>query len=345
MSAPRILIIRTDRIGDVVLSTPVIRNLRLAFPGAHLGMMVRPEHRELVEGNPDLNAVFLYDKNGAEKSWLGTVRFARRLKEHRFDTAIILHSTRRVLITAWLAGIRRRVGYARRLPWLLTDAVPYVKPVGDRHELDYNLDLLRRIGVEPKNRELFVPTTLAQEKKVEQFLAGAGLAGTPLVVLHPGASCPSKRWPAERFAAAGDLLVQRTGAKIMVVAGADGIQQGREVLDRMRSPAVAALNAFSLGELVCLFRKARCLVSNDSGPVHLAGAAGTPVVSIFGRWGGGLSPARWGPTGSNSIVIHHDIGCRPCLAHDCTIGFACLKAVSVDEVLGAAEYAAGFSKL
>jgi len=338
----RILIVRTDRIGDVVLSTPVIRNLRVAFPDAYLGMMVRPEYQELVEGNPDLNVVFLYDKNGTEKSWAGTLRFARRLRQQRFDTALILHSTNRVILTAWLAGIRRRIGYARRLPWLLTDPVPYVKQFGDRHELEYNLDLLRRIGVEPKSRELFVPTTPAQEQRVEKFLAGAGLSGAPLVILHPGASCPSKRWPAERFATAGDLLVQRTGARIIVISGADGAEQGREVIGRMRSPAVAALGTFSLGELVCLLRKARCLISNDSGPVHLGSAAGTPVVSVFGRWGGGLSPVRWGPTGSRSMAIHHDIGCRPCLAHDCTIGFACLKTISVDEVLIAAEYVAGF---
>lgn len=338
MSARRILIIRTDRIGDVVLSTPVIRNLRAAFPDAYLAVMVRPEHRELVEGHPDLNAVILYDKNGAEKGIAGNLQFARKLREHRFDTALILHSTNRVVLATWLAGIPRRVGYARRLRWLLTDAVPYVKPSGDRHELEYNLDLLRRIGVEPSSRELFVPTTPAQEQRVEKFLVEAGWNGAPLVVLHPGASCPSKRWPPERFAAVGDLLVERTGAKIIVVAGPDGIEPGRRLLSRMRARALPAFGLFGLGEMVCLFRKARCVISNDSGPVHLAGAAKAPVVSIFGRWGGGLSPRRWGPTGPNGMAIHHDIGCRPCLAHDCTIGFACLEAVTVEEVTAAAEH-------
>lgn len=338
MSGPRILIVRTDRMGDVVLSTPVIRSLRKALPDAYLGMMIRPEHRELIEGNPDLNAVLLYDKAGAEKGVLGTLRFARQLRRQRFDTALILHSTNRVILTTWLAGIRRRVGYARRMSWLLTHRIPYIKREGTRHELEYNLDLLPRIGVSLREWELVVPTTPAQEKKIEDFLAKAGLNGAPLVVLHPGASCPSKRWPSGRFAEVGDLLVQRTGAKIAVIAGPDGIAQGRDVIRRMRSPAISALNTFTLGELVSLLRKAACLVSNDSGPVHLAGAAGTPVVSIFGRWGGGLSPTRWGPTGPRSAVLHHDIGCRPCLAHRCPIGFACLETVTVEEVLAATEY-------
>ncbi|MBI3323816.1 MAG: glycosyltransferase family 9 protein [Candidatus Omnitrophica bacterium] len=332
------MIVRTDRIGDVVLSTPVIRNLRAAFPDAYLGMMVRPEHRELIEGNPDLNAVILYDKFGAEKGILGNLRFAQRLREHRFDTAVILHSTNRVIWAAWMAGIRRRVGYARRLPWMLTQRIPYIKREGNRHELEYNLDLLQLLGVESKERALFVPTTAEQEEKVRQFLAQEGIReDRPLVVLHPGASCPSKRWPTEHFARVGDRLTREQNARVVVIAGADGIAQGQAVLGRMREKSVNALARFTLGELVCLFRHAACVVSNDSGPVHLACAAGTPVVSIFGRWGGGLSPTRWGPTGPRDVVLHHDVGCRPCLAHGCTIGFVCLKAVTVEEVLIAAE--------
>lgn len=343
MSGPRILIIRTDRIGDVVLSTPVIRALRAAHPQAYLGMMVRPEHRELVEGNPDLNVVLLYDKRGPEKGLLGSLRFARSLRRRRFDTALILHSTDRVVLMSWLAGIRRRVGYARRLGWLLTRRLPYVKREGEKHEMEYNLDLLRLIGVEPgEGRELSVPILAWQESRVEELLRwkGAG-AGEPLVVLHPGASCPSKRWPAERFARVGDHLASQRGARVVVLTGRGEEQQGRAVARQMRQPAIEILGAFGLGETAFLLKKARLLVSNDSGPVHLAGAVGTPVISIFGRWGGGLSPVRWGPTGRESIALHHDIGCRPCLAHNCTIGFKCLEAVTVEEVVAAAEHLMG----
>ena len=94
---------------------------------------------------------------------------------------------------------------------------------------------------------------------------------------------------------------------------------------------------FTLAELPWLLKRAQGLISNDSGPVHVASAAGTPVVAVFGRWGGGLSPTRWGPTGPRSAVLHHDVGCRPCLAHRCRIGFICLDAVTVDEVVAAAE--------
>ncbi|MBI3615070.1 MAG: glycosyltransferase family 9 protein [Candidatus Omnitrophica bacterium] len=346
MDLPRILIVRTDRIGDVILSTPVIRALRAAFPDAYLGMMVRPANRELIEGNPDLDAVILFDKDGPQKSGRGTLRFAGELRKHRFDTALILHSTNRVILLAWLAGIRRRIGYARRLRWLLTDPVPYIKREGDRHELEYNLDLLRRIGVESKERTLSVPVRPEQEQKVGIFLEAHGISNGSgsLIAVHPGASCPSKRWPADRFAQVADGLAGRYQARIIVVTGPEEVQFGEQVVGRMAHPALRALGTLSLGEMGALLKRARCLVSNDSGPVHLACAVGTPVVSIFGRWGGGLSPTRWGPTGPKSIALHHDVGCRPCLAHRCPIGFICLEAVTVEEVLAAVGHVAGLTQ-
>jgi len=329
----------------VVLSTPVIRALRRAYPHSYLGMMVRPEHRELVEGNPALNTVILYDKSGAEKGWAGNLRFARKLREHRFDTAVILHSTNRVILVSWLAGIRNRIGYARRLSWLLTDKIPYIKKEGTRHELDYNLELLRLIGIESRERALFVPVTPAQEMKVAAFLKAQGIDGQAFIVLHPGASCPSKRWPAKHFAAVGDELAKRPGTHVVVLSGPGEERHGQAVIAAMKRKAVPALGILSLGETACLLKKARCLVSNDSGPVHLGGAVETPVVSIFGRWGGGLSPVRWGPTGPRSVALHHDIGCRPCLAHNCTIGFACLETVTEEEVLAAVEQKIGTEQI
>jgi heptosyltransferase-2 len=167
----------------------------------------------------------------------------------------------------------------------------------------------------------------------------------PLIAVHPGASCRSKRWPAERFAAVADRLAERFGAKIVVVTGPDEVQVGKELVSRMRAPALCAFGLFSPSELAGLLAQVRLLISNDSGPVHLASAVGTPVVAIFGRWGGGLSPTRWGPTDPKSIVLHQDVGCRPCLAHRCPIGFVCLQAVSVDEVVAAATHVAGLEKI
>lgn len=338
MSGPRILIVRTDRMGDLILSTPVIQALRCHFPQAYLGMMVRPDHRELIEGLPQLNAVFSYDKEGRHKSGWETLRFARELSRHRFETALILHSTNRVILTTWLAGIKRRIGYARRLPFLLTDSFPYVKREGAKHELEYNLDLLKALGVNSSERTLLISRNPRDDEKVGVFQA-------PLAVIHPGASCPSKRWPPERFAEVADRLVDQYGLRVVVVTGPEEVAIGQSVFNFMHNRVLSALGTLRVGELASLLGKSQLLISNDSGPVHLACALGIPVVAIFGRWGGGLSPTRWGPTGEKSTVLHHDVGCRPCLAHRCPIGFVCLDAVTVDEVFAAATHLAGLNKI
>ncbi len=324
--------------GDLILSTPVLRTLRAAFPDAYLGMAIADEYKPLLQGHPDLNALFLYDKKGEHRSALGTLKFARQIKEHRFDTALILHSTNRAVLTAVLAGIPRRVGYARRLGWLLTDAVPYIKSEGTVHEIDYNLQLVKRLGVETADRTTSVALDASAEPAVTQFLAENGLTGKPFAVLHPGASCPSKRWPEERFAQLGDWIVGRYQMPVVVMTGPAERTAGQRVIERMKTPAVSAAGRFNIGELSWLLKKASILISNDSGPVHLACAVGTPVISIFGRWGGGLSPARWGPAGPRAAALHHDIGCRPCLAHRCTIGFVCLRAVTVEEAAASVDF-------
>lgn len=334
----RILIVRTDRMGDVILSTPVIRALREAFPNAFLAMMVRPEYRSLIEGHPDLDAVIPYDKDGSERGWLGNWRFIQRLRRYELDTAVILHSTNRVILIAWMAGISRRIGYARRLPWLLTHRLAYVKKYGDRHEWEYNLDLLKLLGIVPRPHPIFVPVDPVAKGRVEAFLRGQGMVpDRPLVAIHPGASCPSKRWPADRFAAVADRLIERYRVQVVVVTGPDQREVGQSVLRKMRHWAIPAFGTLALPDLAALFQKSRCLISNDSGPVHLAAAVGTPVVAIFGRWGGGLSAVRWGPVGNHHQVLHRDVGCRPCLAHRCPIGFLCLEAISVEEVVAAAK--------
>lgn len=335
-ASPRILIVRTDRIGDLVLSTPAIRAVRAAHPRAYLAALVQPSTRALVEGHPALDDTLVLDKHGDHRGWSGFWRLVRMLRARRFDQALILHTTNRVVLATWLAGIPVRVGYARRLSWLLTHRRPYEKKLGERHELDYTLDLVRLAGIPAEDRTLEIAWAPAGQAPVDAWLAQSGVTPADrLIVLHPGASCPSKRWPAERFAAVADHLVADRHVRVAVIAG-----PGDEALiDRVRAFARTSLlippTPFTLAELPWLLRRAQCLVSNDSGPVHLAGAAGTPVVAIFGRWGGGLSPTRWGPTGPRSAVLHHDVGCRPCLAHRCQIGFTCLDAVTVDEVVAA----------
>lgn len=336
-SFQRILVVRTDRIGDVLLSTPVIKALRDKFPRAHIAVMVGPYAREIVEGNPYLNEVIVYDKDARQKGWWASLRFARALKAKKFDLALVLHPTNRAHLLAFFAGIPKRVGYDRKLGFLLTDRLEHTKQRGEKHELEYNLDLVRYLGIEPQDAATFMPVTPEAEKWAESFLRQEGVADADgLAALHPGASCISKLWPVERFAEVADRLVDKYGFKILLVAGPKDAALAAKVAEGMRHRPVNLAGKTSLSRLAGIFKRCRVLISNDSGPVHLAAAVGIPVISIFGRNQKGLSPKRWGPANQKSRVLHK-AGCLECLAHNCKNKFACIMAISVEEVLSAAE--------
>ena len=334
----RILLTRTDRIGDVVLSTPAVKAVRDKYPDAHIAFMVRPYARDIVEGNPYLDEVIIYDKYGKQKSLFSTIRFALALRKKKFDLAVMLHPTNRVHLVAYLAGIPERIGYDRKLAFFLTKKVPHLKQEGKKHELDYTLDLLKSAGIEAMTRELFVPVhenDIRKGKKLlEEYHVGKDV---PLIAVNPGASCPSKRWPAENFATLCDALADRHKARIFIVSDEANKMSAQAVAKGMRYEPVNLAGKTTIGELAAILSKCSLFISNDSGPVHIACAVDVPVISIFGRNDPGLSPKRWGPTGKRCAVFHKDVGCEICLAHNCKLGFRCLEEVTSAEVLKAAD--------
>lgn len=331
----RILIVRLDRIGDVLLSTPVIRAARKAYPDSHLAFMVRPYARAVVLGNPDLDEVIVYDK---AMGLAGTVKFIRFLKSRKFDLAIILHPTSRTHLVTFLARIPERIGYDRKLGALLTKRVPHTKHLGLKHEIDYALDLAKYAGIDPQGRALHMPISDEAERKVAQLFSERGIAaGDAAIAIHPGASCRSKRWDPQRFAVIADRLAVRYGAKIILIGGPDDRAYADSVAAAMKSPCVNLAGETSVSDAASVVKRARLFISNDSGPVHIACAVGTPVIALFGRGDRGLSPKRWGPSNKGDIALHKDVGCVACLAHNCELGFKCLEAITVDDVFAAAD--------
>ena len=334
----KILIMRLDRIGDVLLSTPALEAVRNAYPKSHIAVMVRPYVEEVVKGNPFVDELILYDKDALHRSVAGTLRFIGTLRARKFECAIVLHPSNRSHIIPFLAGIPVRVGYDRKLSFLLSRRIPHKKEFGLKHERDYTLDLLRYMGIEPASCVAHMPLNDSGERKAERLFKEHGIGPDSIaIVVHPGASCPSKRWPVERFAEVANRLAERHGAWTVVIAGEREREFGDRLTGLIRSRAVNMSGRASLGDLASILRRARLLVSNDSGPVHIASAVGTPVVAIFGRSDRGLSPRRWGPLGDANVVLHRYVGCTVCRAHRCEKGFECLRAISVADVESACE--------
>jgi heptosyltransferase II len=332
LDRPRLLVIRLDRIGDLMLSLPAIEALGRHFPGARLSVMTRPETKALLEGHPAIDEVIAYDyRNGGRHAFpLGYFRFLEEIMKRRFDFAVILHPGIRSYLVPFLAGIPMRVGYRGRHDWLLTRKVADQRHLGRKHESEYAMEVVealteRRSFSSPSK---WVPDSTAMPEVPE----GRWLA------VHPGASCPSKRWPAERFRTlVGELLMEFPKHRVAVIGGPESAPDAARVVSGAGERVTDLSGKLDLRQLTALLSKCDLLISNDSGPVHVAAAVGTKVISLFGRNSAGLSPQRWRPLGKGHTVLQKEVGCMVCLAHECPIGFECLKAITVDDVMEAAR--------
>lgn len=314
---PRILITRTDRIGDLVVSTPVFQALREQFPSAHLAVCVFREHRELVQGNSYINEVILYEKSGHEKGWFGQLQFAGQIRQKKFDAVIHLHATNRMHVMGWLAGIPNRIGYNRRAAWALTQVCEYDKKEGRKHESEYLLDLCssvfpqQQIESSPKKQVLnqvsvpylpLVPVSAGMRISVDNLLLHYGIKeGESFAVIHPSASDKTKMWPAEKFA---ELAKTWRVASHWIGIGDHKASEQIQTISKVSGlPIVNLCGKLSLGMLAALFEKAEIVISNDSGPAHIAAAVGAPTISIFGRWQPGLNAQRWKPLGKHAAIV------------------------------------------
>jgi len=310
---PRILITRTDRIGDLVLTTPFFKALREKFPKAWIAVVVFLEHREVVQDNPYLDEVILYDKKGKERGLWGQVCFSQKLRSKKFDVVVHGHGTNRMHLAAWFAGIPVRIGYERRAPWALTHVHPYNKKEGKKQEAEYLFELLDLLGiVSPKEIMGFFPVADRFVRSLENLRLFHEIPrDLPWIVLNPSASDVTKMWPAERFAE----LVTRIQKDHPSVFLGIGTSKDRPIIKKLMkntsTPIFDLSGRLSLGMLGALLKRSALLVSNDSGPVHIAAAVGTPVISIFGRYEAGLGPKRWRPLGKNSRVVMKDVSHIP----------------------------------
>lgn len=301
MQVKKILVIRTDRIGEVLLSTPILTALKEKWPLAEITVMARPEVKELIEDNPRVSEIIEYEEEKGEikgnKGREGGIGEAFRLREifkkRKFDIAIVVNPKREFHLAVFLAGIPVRAGFDRKWAFFLTHKAKDLKFLARRHEVEYNLDLVRALGIEPKDKR---PVLVVKNKMTPSDHP------RPLIAIHPCTSNPEKQWPPEYFSRLGDLLAE-AGYGVAVVGGAENIGTAREVISRMRHKPLDLVGKTSLRELALFLKGCDFLVSGDSGPVHIASAFGTKVIALFGSADPGSKPRRWGPYGEGHTVI------------------------------------------
>ncbi len=301
--ARRLLFLRTDRLGETLLNLPAITALKRALPRASLTLVVHPELESLMSSMPGIDCVLPSPQDPAARWWLRAGRLGRLLRRQRFDVALVSNPKKELHLAVWLAGIPMRVGYARKWGWLLTHRLPDEKALGERHEVEYNLDLIRALGLPVSVTPFQIPRFVIEEADVLQLIEQQGVQSSePFLVVHPWTSNPVKQWPLDRYRRLIQEIVERLHMPVVLVGGQEERQRVTEVLPP-GLPVADLVGRVTLKQLAALLQHARALISNDSGPMHLATALGTPTIALFGTKDAATGPRRWGPWGDGHVVI------------------------------------------
>jgi lipopolysaccharide heptosyltransferase II len=354
----RILVRGTNWLGDAVMTMPALLRLRELFPGAHIALLCPEKLRELWMGYSAVNETisFAPDEN--------VFAVGKKLRAGNFNLALVLPNSPRSAIETWLAGIPRRIGFAR--PWrnffLTTRVAPRddmekmrKRSIGEikkliartpnpgprtptsAHQIHEYLHLVATLGAnpEPIAPQLFV--TLAEIEAVKKKF-GLAKFTQPILGLNPGAEYgPAKRWPLEKFIAAAREIQNRTNCTWLVFGGHADAAMAKRIESAIPSTPSAIWNLAgrtSLRELMALLKLCRVLLTNDSGPMHVAAALGTPVVVPFGS----TSPELTGPGlpgDPRHRLLKSDAPCSPCFLRECPIDFRCMTDITAERVVEA----------
>lgn len=330
----KIMVRATNWIGDGVMSLAALEALRARYPAAEIVLVAKPWVSELYWHLPSVNRQIVYDPKKTHKGPHGFWKLARQLRTEKFDAAILFQNAFHAAWMAWCARIPERVGYARDgRSALLTDAVAPPPPAAYGHQSCYYLQLLFRAGLidgyEPA-RELRLRVQEPEKEWARRHLARNGLAGPRFLVgIHPGAFYgPAKRWLMPRFGQVADRLIGAMHADVLIFGSRAEQPLAEEIARAMKHTPVVLSGETSLRQLMALLAQCRLVLTNDSGPMHLAAALGLPVVAVFGS----TDERATGPIGARTRVVKRAVACSPCGLRECPIDLRCMKSVTVDDV-------------
>jgi lipopolysaccharide heptosyltransferase II len=327
----KFLVVRTDRMGDVILSTPVLEAIKSVFPQSRITMMVSPYTKELLNNNPHLDDVILDDYKDNHKGIKGFFRLMKKARNEKFDVAVLLHPTFRLAILLFLSGISYRIGTGYRWYQIFFNRKVYQhRKKNLKHELDYNMDLLKPLGI--SSQRILPKVYLSEAEKnfsdgiFENFEIKKSEFGPVeadlLLVIHPGSGNSSLNLPIKRFAQAADSLIENMKAKVIITGTEKEKALANLMESYMRNKPINLVGRTTLRQLASLLKKCDVLISNSTGPMHLAAALGTPTVAIFCPIFV-AGPIRWGPYGEGHEVILPPVPicfkCEPkrCPHYDC----------------------------
>lgn len=334
------IVIQTAFVGDVVLTTPLIRTLKRAFPDSKIDILLTPAGAELLNGMKELRDIISYDKRGNEKGLFGFISKMRLLRAKKYDVCIAPHRSARTALLPFLSGIPVRIGFdSAQLGFLYTHRVHRPKSA---HEVDRNLGLLSALGIiyKDSDRVPVLPINQRTEQESKRLLSENGISDKDILIgIGPGSVWGTKRWLPSGYAEVCNSLVKNFNARIVLLGGNGDSQAAGEVMASSGKGIDNLVGKTTLKQALGIISLCKLYIGNDSALLHFASALQVPCIGIFGP----TVPAQgFSPLDSRSVVVERKgLSCRPCGAHGpmkCPEGhFKCMVDIPPLEVIKAAE--------
>lgn len=331
-----VLIIQTAFIGDVVLTTPLIRAAKSCLPRARIDILVIPAAKNLLENHPDLDQVFIFDKRKTQKGLCQLRKLGQQLRQQQYDLVLSPHRSLRSAILALMTGAKNRIGFDTSAgAWLYTQKISYHQ---DWHEVNRNLALLASLGCQINTERPQLFPADADYRIVDQRMQSAS-ATVPenRIAMAPGSVWATKKWPAGYFIQLAQDLI-RAGKQIWLVGGAEDASLGAQIAAQVGAGIHNVAGQLTLLQSAALIQRCRLLISNDSAPQHLGVAVGTPVITIFGST---VPEFGFAPYGAHNRVVEIELDCRPCGIHGhqkCPLGtLECMAKILPQQVFAVVQ--------
>jgi lipopolysaccharide heptosyltransferase II len=340
--AKRILCVRLDTLGDVLMTTPAIRALKESRPDREVTLLTSTVGAAGARLVPEIDDILIYDA-----PWMNHRADPRldraiveQIRSRRFDAAVLFNVYSQNIWAAamlcHLAEIPLRLGYSRENPYgLLTDWAPELEPPRFvRHEVQRQLELVQRIGCNTWDARLSLSVSDQARSGIDQRLRDSGVDPSgPWVVVHPGSRAASRRYPEERFAATADTLAGEHGWQICFTGDAQEEPLIETIRGEMNSASVSLAGSLDLEQFAALIQATPLLITNNTGPAHIAAALGTPQVVLYA-----LTNTQHMPWHAPARVLRHDVPCRNCYRSECPEGHHdCLRQIPAEDVVQAAR--------
>jgi heptosyltransferase II len=321
-----ILVRGVNRLGDTLFSLPAIKALKKKYPEAKLTVLTKPMPVELYRHNPFIDKIIIFDSNGDHRGLPGRLRLIKTLRTSRFDIAVLMHNNFESALTAFLSGIPERIGYQKEFrSALLTRSLPL--PQNSTPRTDHFLAITNLAGCETKDNK---PDLYLSEAEREWAVTRLGNLARPIVGIIPGAQEKTRIWDGGRFATVADSLINKIKANVLILGGPGDNKLSSSIISQMDNIPIDMTGAFNLREFIAILNSCDLVISNDTGPMHIASLLGTEVITFFGA--GDIIETC--PLGEKVHVIHKYLPCSPCLKSECPKGnYKCLDLITAEEVI------------